>query len=215
MMKKINVAILDDHQIVIDGLKLLLEKSERIKVGMEHTNGFELLKSLRDDKNSIDILLLDLMMPVMSGQECALMVRQEFPQIKIIILSMNNDGKTVSGLIEQADIRGFLPKSVNKNELIEAIENVFDGKHYFSEEILEELKLYGNRKQQKEDLKLSLRELEIIKLIAKGLTNKQIAAELFISEKTVETHRKNIFRKTSTHNVGSLLHLVKRLGILE
>ena len=76
MMKKINVAILDDHQIVIDGLKLLLEKSERIKVGMEHTNGFELLKSLRDDKNSIDILLLDLMMPVMSGQECALMVRQ-------------------------------------------------------------------------------------------------------------------------------------------
>lgn len=215
MMKKINVAILDDHQIVIDGLKLLLEKSERIKVGMEHTNGFELVKSLRDDKNSIDILLLDLMMPVMSGQECALMVRQEFPQIKIIILSMNNDGKTVSGLIEQADIRGFLPKSVNKNELIEAIENVFDGKHYFSEEILEELKLYGNRKQQKEDLKLSLRELEIIKLIAKGLTNKQIAAELFISEKTVETHRKNIFRKTSTHNVGSLLHLVKRLGILE
>ncbi|HUN01581.1 MAG TPA: response regulator transcription factor [Niabella sp.] len=215
MMKKINVAILDDHQIVIDGLKLLLEKSERIKVGMEHTNGFELLKSLRDDKNSIDILLLDLMMPVMSGQECALMVRQEFPQIKIIILSMNNDGKTVSGLIEQADIRGFLPKSVNKNELIEAIENVFDGKHYFSEEILEELKLYGNRKQQKEDLKLSLRELEIIKLIAQGLTNKQIAAELFISEKTVETHRKNIFRKTSTHNVGSLLHLVKRLGILE
>ncbi len=215
MMKKINVAILDDHQIVIDGLKLLLEKSERIKVGMEHTNGFELIKSLRDDKNSIDILLLDLMMPVMSGQECALMVRQEFPQIKIIILSMNNDGKTVSGLIEQADIRGFLPKSVNKNELIEAIENVFDGKHYFSEEILEELKLYGNRKQQKEDLKLSLRELEIIKLIAQGLTNKQIAAELFISEKTVETHRKNIFRKTSTHNVGSLLHLVKRLGILE
>lgn len=215
MMKKINVAILDDHQIVIDGLKLLLEKSERIKVGMEHTNGFELLKSLRDDKNSIDILLLDLMMPVMSGQECALMVRQEFPQIKIIILSMNNDGKTVSGLIEQADIRGFLPKSVNKNELIEAIENVFDGKHYFSEEILEELKLYRNRKQQKEDLKLSLRELEIIKLIAQGLTNKQIAAELFISEKTVETHRKNIFRKTSTHNVGSLLHLVKRLGILE
>ncbi len=215
MMKKINIAILDDHQIVIDGLKLLLEKSERIKVGMEHTNGFELLKSLRDDKNSIDILLLDLMMPVMSGQECALMVRQEFPQIKIIILSMNNDGKTVSGLIEQADIRGFLPKSVNKNELIEAIENVFDGKHYFSEEILEELKLYGNRKQQKEDLKLSLRELEIIKLIAQGLTNKQIAAELFISEKTVETHRKNIFRKTSTHNVGSLLHLVKRLGILE
>lgn len=215
MMKKINIAILDDHQIVIDGLKLLLEKSERIKVGMEHTNGFELIKSLRDDKNSIDILLLDLMMPVMSGQECALMVRQEFPQIKIIILSMNNDGKTVSGLIEQADIRGFLPKSVNKNELIEAIENVFDGKHYFSEEILEELKLYGNRKQQKEDLKLSLRELEIIKLIAQGLTNKQIAAELFISEKTVETHRKNIFRKTSTHNVGSLLHLVKRLGILE
>lgn len=215
MMKKINVAILDDHQIVIDGLKLLLEKSERIKVGIEHTYGFELLKSLRDDKNSIDILLLDLMMPVMSDQECALMVRQEFPQIKIIILSMNNDGKTVSGLIEQADIRGFLPKSVNKNELIEAIENVFDGKHYFSEEILEELKLYGNRKQQKEDLKLSLRELEIIKLIAKGLTNKQIAGELFISEKTVETHRKNIFRKTSTHNVGSLLHLVKRLGILE
>jgi DNA-binding NarL/FixJ family response regulator len=214
-MKKINVAILDDHQIVIDGLKLLLEKSERIKVGTEHTNGFELLKSLRDDKNIIDILLLDLMMPVMNGQECALMVRQEFPQIKTIILSMNNDGKIVNTLIDYADIKGFLPKSVNKNELIEAIEKVYDGGEYFSAEILDEVHSYQKRKTEKEEFKLSLRELEIISLISKGHTNKQIATELFISDKTVETHRKNIFRKTDTHNVGSLLNVVKRLGILD
>lgn len=154
------------------------------------------------------------MMPLINGYEFALMVRKERPEIKIIILSMNNDGKTIYNLIENAEIKGFLPKSVSKKELIATIEKVYDGGQHFSDEILEELECYSRRKKENEDLKLSIRELEIIKLMTKGMTNKQIAKDLFISEKTVETHRKNIFRKTDTHNVVSLLDLVNRLGIL-
>ncbi len=213
-MRKINIAILDDHQIVIDGLKLLLESSEQLNVVMEDTNAFELLKRLQENICEVDILLLDLMMPLSSGYEFALMAKKECPVIKIIILSMNNDGKTIYNLIEHADIKGFLPKSVSKTELISTIEKVHHGGQHFSEEILEELECYSRRKKENEDLKLSIRELEIIKLMTKGMTNKQIAKDLFISEKTVETHRKNIFRKTDTHNVVSLLDLVNRLGIL-
>ncbi len=213
-MRKINIAILDDHQIVIDGLKLLLESSEQLNVVLENTNGFELLKQLQQQNCEVDILLLDLMMPLISGYEFALMAKKECPQLKIIILSMNNDGKTIYNLIENADIKGFLPKSVSKAELISTIEKVYNGHQHFSEEIIEELETYSMRKKESEELKLSIREIEIIKLMKKGLANKQIAKDLFISEKTVETHRKNIFRKTDTHNVVSLLELVNRLGVL-
>ncbi len=214
-MANINIAILDDHQIVIDGLKLLLENSETMKVVMEDTNGFELLKKLQSENCGVDILLLDLMMPIIGGYEFALMVKEECADVRIIILSMNNDGKTVYNLIEIADIKGFLPKSVNRNELILAIEKVYNGGQHFSDEILDELERYEKRKKENEELKLSVREIEIIKLIARGHTNKQIAQSLFISEKTVETHRKNIFRKTGTHNVVTLIDLVKKLGILD
>lgn len=213
-MKKINIAILDDHQIVIDGLKLLLESSEQLNVVMEHTNGFELLKRLKENNCGVDILLLDLMTPLIGGYEFALMAKKECPEMRIIILSMNNDGKTIYNLIENADIKGFLPKSVSKAELISTIEKVYNGQQHFSDEIIEELEIYSKRKKENEDLKLSFREIEIIKLMKKGLLNKQIAKDLFISEKTVETHRKNIFRKTETHNVASLLELVNRLGVL-
>lgn len=127
---------------------------------------------------------------------------------------MNNDGKLVSELIEHSVIKGFLPKSVNKKELIEAIEKVYNGGEYFSDEILEELGKYATVVKEKEGFKLSAREVEVIGLIAKGCTTKQIAQQLFLSEKTVETHRKNIFRKTETFNVGSLLEKVNRLKLI-
>lgn len=208
----INVAILDDHQIVIDGLRLLLESAPHIRVVAVATNGFELLEQFKQEPAPPDILLLDLMMPVISGYEFSLMMKKEFPGVKIIVLSMNQDGKVVQGLIDHASIEGFLPKSVNKKELIAAIENVFEGQQYFSEEIWQELEKYAAFTEEKDQFKLSVRELEVIGLIAKGLTNKEMATKLFLSEKTVETHRKNIFRKTGSHNVGSLLDKANRYG---
>lgn len=210
----INIAILDDHQIVIDGLKLLLENEQDLTVALSNTNGFALLGQLETLDTNIDIALIDLTMPVISGYESSIMLKDQFPEIKIIILSMNNDAKTIYELIENADIKGFLPKSVNKSELVEAIKKVNNGGNYFSEDILKELENCRLNAVEKDGLMLSTREIEIIKLISRGLTNKEIASELFISEFTVSTHRKNIFRKTKTHNVASLLALATKLNLL-
>lgn len=210
----INIAILDDHQIVIDGLKLLLENEQDLTVALSNTNGFALLGQLETLDTRIDIALIDLTMPVISGYESSIMLKDQFPEIKIIILSMNNDAKTIYELIENADIKGFLPKSVNKSELLEAIKKVNNGGNYFSEDILNELENCRINVIEKDGLMLSTREIEIIKLISRGLTNKEIASELFISEFTVSTHRKNIFRKTKTHNVASLLSLATKLHLL-
>ena len=210
----INIAILDDHQIVIDGLKLLLENEQDLTVALSNTNGFALLGQLETLDTRIDIALIDLTMPVISGYESSIMLKDQFPEIKIIILSMNNDAKTIYELIENADIKGFLPKSVNKSELVEAIKKVNNGGNYFSEDILKELENCRLNAVEKDGLMLSTREIEIIKLISRGLTNKEIASELFISEFTVSTHRKNIFRKTKTHNVASLLALATKLNLL-
>lgn len=213
-MKNIRIAILDDHQIIIDGLKLLLDNMPHLQVVLECNNGYKLIERLKEDDYKLDILLLDLMMPVVSGFETAQLFKQHFPNIKLIVLSMNTETKIIYDLIETADIKGFLPKSVSKNELIEAIERVYDDKNFFSDEVLIELAKFKNTKKEKEDLLLSPREIEIIKLISKGYTNKQIGNILFISEQTVATHRKNIFRKTNTHNVGSLLDLANKLNLL-
>ncbi|MCO6497842.1 MAG: response regulator transcription factor [Chitinophagaceae bacterium] len=209
----IKIAILDDHQIVIDGLKLLLENQERLNVVLEDTDGFSLLKKLEETK--VDIALIDLIMPQISGYETSLMIQEKFPEIKIIILSMNNDPKVIYDLVERADIKGFLPKSVNKAELLAAIYKVNEGGMYFSDELIEELQSVRSNREQARELTLSDREVEIIRLICKGLTNREIGSELFISEFTVATHRKNIFRKTNTHNVATLIALATRLHLLK
>lgn len=214
MEKKINIAILDDHQIVIDGLKLLLENEIDMSVVLESNNGFSLLEKLKKYSDRIDILLLDLMMPEIDGYETALLLQNDFPEIKVIILSMNNDGKIVSKLIKNADLKGFLSKSVNKMELIKAIKSVYSGESYFSVEILSEVRNYEKQAREGQLLSLTEREIEIIKMIDKGMSNKEIANQLFISEQTVSTHRKNIFRKTGTKNVPNLLNLVKKHRII-
>ena len=214
MSKKINIAILDDHQIVIDGLKLLLENEINMSVVLESNNGFSLLEKLKKFPERIDILLLDLMMPEIDGYEAALLLNKEFPEIKVIILSMNNDGKIVSNLMKNAELKGFLSKSVNKNELVKAITLVSSGETYFSVEILSEVRNYERQAREGKLLSLTDREIEIIKLIDKGLSNKEIANQLFVSEQTVSTHRKNIFRKTGTKNVPNLLNLVKKIQII-
>lgn len=213
-MADINIAILDDHQIIIDGLKLLLQSDEQVSVTIEANDGFSFLEKLKTSTERTNIILLDLMMPKISGYETALMINESFPYIKIIVLSMNNNAETVYNLIEKADIKGFLPKSVNKNDLLATIHKIHGGGFHFHEDILTELENYKVKVYEKEQLMLSPRELDVIRLISKGCGNKEIAAQLFISEFTVSTHRKNIFRKTNTHNVGSLMELVNRLQLL-
>ena len=200
---KIRLGIVDDHQIVIDGLKSLLHGHDQFEVLIECTQPLEMMGLI--GKKHIDILLTDVMMPGMNGAELARAVHQKFPDIKILALSMSGQGDLVNQMIEDADISGYVLKNIGKKELIKALEKISGGGIYFSEEVLEEMTRASEKKKENEEVNLTAREIEIIRLIEKEMSNKQIAEQLFLSERTVETHRKNIFRKTHTASVIGLV----------
>ncbi|MBP6024170.1 response regulator [Ferruginibacter sp.] len=200
---KILLAIVDDHQIVIDGLKSLLQGYDQFKVVLECTEPLQMPQLLEQTK--VDILLTDVMMPGMNGAELSKIVHKKFPQIKILALSMSGQGDLVNQMITDADIAGYVLKNIGKKELIEALEKISAGGIYFSDEVLQEMTKASEIKKEGEEAHLTAREIEIIKLIEKENNNKQIAEALFLSERTVETHRKNIFRKTKTSGVIGLI----------
>jgi two-component system, NarL family, nitrate/nitrite response regulator NarL len=201
--EKITLAIVDDHQIVIDGLKSLLEGHPNFIVKIESNHPEEMENLLSNIK--VDILLTDIMMPVMNGAELAKMVKTNFPDIKILALSMSGQGDVVNQMIDDSDISGYVLKNLGKQELINALEKIATGGVYFSDEVLEEMMKASERKKNNDVVQLTTREIEIIRLIEKENNNKQIAETLFISERTVETHRKNIFRKTKTSGLIGLI----------
>lgn len=201
--KKIKVAIVDDHQIVIDGINALLKDNANIQIIVTTTSSIKMLELLQ--LNTVNILLTDVMMPEMNGYELAKQVKEKFPEIKILALSMNGQGSTVSQMINDADISGYVMKNIGKEELVTAIEKIANGGIYFTDEILNELEKFSIIKKENVEAHLTSREIEIIKLVEKENNNKQIADALFISERTVETHRKNIFRKTHTNSVLGLI----------
>jgi len=201
--KKITLAIVDDHQIVIDGLKSLLHGHDQFEVLIECTQPMDMISLL--EKRSVDILLTDVMMPGLNGAELSKLVHQKFPAIKILALSMSGQGDLVNQMIDDADISGYVLKNIGKQELIKALEKISAGGIYFSEEVLHEMTRATEMKKENAEVHLTAREVEIIQLIEKELSNKQIAEKLFLSERTVETHRKNIFRKTNTASVIGLV----------
>lgn len=202
-MKKISLAFVDDHQIVIDGLKSLLEGESRFHFAFATNDPTDVVDQLK--REPVDILLTDIVMPHMTGNVLAKEVRKIFPQIKILALSMSGEGGLVNEMINDADISGYVLKNIGKQELIAAIEKIAAGGIYFSDEVINELQRTAQRKKEINQAHLTDREIEIIRLIEKECNNRQIAEQLYISERTVETHRKNIFRKTGTSSVVGLI----------
>jgi DNA-binding NarL/FixJ family response regulator len=200
---KISLAVIDDHQIVIDGLKSLIDGHEKFTVAIENTDPHQLLEQLQT--THIDILLTDVMMPVMNGAELAKEVCKNYPGIKILALSMSGQGDIVNQMIDEANIAGYALKNIGRKELISALEKIAGGGIYFSDEVLAEMTRASEMQKEKTATNLSAREIEIIKLIEKEYSNKLIADTLFLSERTVETHRKNIFRKTKASGVIGLI----------
>ncbi len=200
----VKIAIVDDHQIVIDGLKSLLSKNDKFRVTLSSTRARDMLLQLQNEE--VDILITDIMMPDMDGMELALEVKKNFTLIKIVALSMNGQAADVNQMIRESDISGYMLKNIGQLELLAALQKVASGSIYFSKEIMEEMLIAEASKVKKDKSNLTQREIEIIRLIEKEQNNREIATTLFISERTVETHRKNIFRKV---NATSLLGLVK------
>jgi DNA-binding NarL/FixJ family response regulator len=200
---KISLAIVDDHQIVIDGIKSLLQGLDNFTVVTECTEPVKMLEMLK--LQQVDILLTDIMMPLMNGAQLAKEVRRLYPTIKILALSMSGQGDLVNQMIDDADIAGYVLKNIGKKEFIHALEKISTGGIYFSEDVLNEMTKASELKKENIEVNLTAREIEIIKLIEKEYSNKLIADSLFLSERTIETHRKNIFRKTKTNSVLGLI----------
>jgi len=207
--------IIDDHNIIIEGIEMLLGFEKDIKILKSYNDGYDFLDDLRTNKIVPDVVLMDLMMPTISGLECSKILKKEFPEIKIIILSMNCDEKVVYDLIEKIGVEGYLSKKISRKELVAALNDVKLGYIHLSDEASRALSEFKKRIFEYPEIKLSAREKEIVALMMKGNTNREIAEKLFISESTVETHRKNVYRKTDARSLPKLIQIVQELNLLE
>ncbi|WP_435354005.1 response regulator [Emticicia sp. SJ17W-69] len=201
---KLKIFIVDDHQILIDGIESMLKGISEFEVVGKSLDGNLALDFLSD--NQVDVLLTDLYMPKMTGIELTQKVKKNFPEVKVLALSVSYDVSIVHDLID-AGISGFIIKTIGRDELIEAIHEIAKGNIYFSREVSNEiLRSLSNRNDaEEENYHLTEREIEIVKLIAQEFSNGEIAKKLCISERTVETHRKNIYRKTNTKTIVGLI----------
>ncbi|MBC7695039.1 MAG: response regulator transcription factor [Burkholderiales bacterium] len=196
----LKIYIVDDHQMLIDGLKALLNDEAHLSVVGESNLPQSALKEIIEYRP--DIVLTDINMPEMDGIELTKEIKKIYPEVKIIALSMFGERGTISEMLK-AGANGYILKNTGKAELLTAIEKVAKGETYFSDDVSSEMQ--NTSVKDAKEISLSLREIEVIELIAKEYTNAKIAEALFISERTVETHRKNIFRKTDTKGVIGLL----------
>ncbi len=197
---KTNLFIVDDHQLVVDGLRSLLDNEEQYTIVGCSNRPKEVVDAL--ENLNVDILLTDINMPEMTGVELTRNVKKKFPKIKVLALSMFGERQVIKEMID-AGISGYILKNTGKQELLEALTKLANGQNFFGEEVTKEL--MKSFTSDEESAHLTNREIEIVRLIENEYSNKKIADLLFISERTVETHRKNIFRKTGTQSIVGLL----------
>lgn len=209
MEEKLNILIVDDHEFFRNGLKMVINRLKYARVVGEASNGKEFLELLRQKEP--DIVLIDIQMPLMNGIEATRRALEEYPDLKIVALTMFDDEEYVQSMID-AGARGFLLKNITREVLDQALQAVDAGKNYYSPELWEFFtkKVVSETRPDEEDLQLTRREKEILQLICDGLSNKEIADRLFISERTVIGHKSNLLAKTNTKSsVGLLSYAIK------
>ena len=218
-MSSIKIMLIDDHQIVRDGIKVLLESLENVEVIGEASNVAELLEKLKDVQP--DIIVTDISMPDISGIELTKIINEDkkYANIKILILSMYTNEDFVFNAIK-AGAKGYLPKNTTRKELFEAVNTIYNGDEYFSESISNIIlksyikKVKSDENGEKKEA-LSIREIEILKLFAEGMANQEIADKLFISIRTVESHKNHIMQKLALKTTVDLLKFAIKNKIVE
>lgn len=201
----IKILIADDHNVLINGLKLIFAVRDDFKIISVANNGQEVIDLVKSE--CPDVILLDINMPVLNGYQTLEILKSDYPEIKVIILSMLNDKRNVLNMLE-AGAKGYLFKDTDDKQLFNAIEMIQQGGYYVSEDlqsILDEFLANSKCADKKNKQLLSSRELEIVSLIVDGNTNAEIANLLFLSTRTVDTHRKNIFHKLNLNNTALLV----------
>lgn len=213
----IRIAIADDHALVAEGIRNSLAQVEGFEILTVATNGQEVLEFI--ETNLVDIALLDIDMPKVNGIECAREIARYHKEVKVLMLSMHQEKSMIKKLMD-IGVKGYLLKTIPTEDLIEAINTIHEGGRYFGDEINATLASEDGDRPIKPLIEksplikeLTNREKEIIKLITKGLSNPQIAEKLFISPKTVDTHRTNLMKKLGVNNVAGLIRFAFQNGI--
>lgn len=218
-MKPIKILIADDHQLVIDGLKALLKDVPHFICSAEANNGQQILNIVRNQ--DIDIILTDIDMPVLNGIDVVEQLSKTHPHIGIIALTMHNEKSVIEKMID-AGAKGYILKNIYQSELIDAINKVASRESYFSSEIA--LKLLDKKATKivslsetnaQNDALLTKRETEIIKLIANGLSSRQISEVLNISYRTADTHRTNLMKKLGANSIAGIVRYAIQNGIIQ
>ncbi len=213
------VLIADDHQFILESIEILVSTMPDYEVVGTYSNGKELLNSLKTHEN-IDVVMSDFNMPEMNGIELTYQIRQHYPHIKVLLLTVSEEANTIEEAFK-AGVSGYVMKKAGKAEFELALKTIASGKKYYSESVVFELL---NRDKNMADLtnetieeklhNLSEREIEIITLIAQEFSTNQIAEKLFLSPATVETHRHNILKKLAIKNSIGLVKFAMKNGLI-
>ncbi|TNE54368.1 MAG: response regulator transcription factor [Bacteroidetes bacterium] len=214
MNAKINLAIVDDHLLFRQGLRLLLTERDEFNILGDWSNGQEFLSALENgNMEEVEVVLLDIQMPIMDGFETLVKLKRSYPKIKVLMLTMDIREEQVRQLIELG-CSGILVKQQEIDTIVEAVLGTYENDYYFNEhvscELVRDMIHSGRLRGQFKNAELSPREIEIIKLICKEHTNREISAKLNISTRTVEGHRERILLKTNAKNVvGIVMYAMK------
>ncbi len=216
-MSKIKIAIADDYKIFREGLKVGLSSDEELQVIMEADNGEDLLKALETE--TPDVILMDLKMPIMDGMEATKEVRKKYPSIKVLVVSMYEDDKFIIHLMENG-ANGYLLKNTEPDEIRRSIYAVHENGYYFNDlvnkALLKKLILKNNLKPSfNQNVELTERELEVLKLICEEKTAAEIAKEIFLSPRSVEGIRQRLIEKVGVRNSAGLVMFAVKSGLVD
>lgn len=215
-MQKVKILLVDDHEIVRDGIKSILQTDKNINVVAEAKNGVEAIKYLEKNAKKIDVALIDINMPQLNGVDTVEIIRKLHKHIKVLALSMHKEETYITNMIK-AGALGYILKDSGGDNLIEAVKTVAQGKNYYCNDV--SLTLINNlihpKKSKKEHYGISKRELEILQLLVDGKNNTEIAKLFGISHRTVETHRRNIMKKMNVNNAAKMLTIALKEEIVK
>jgi len=209
-MSDIRLLLVDDHHIVLDGIKALLDEVEGFDCVATADNGQKALDML--NVFDVDVVLMDIDMPVMNGMEATKRIKKEYPKVRVISLTQHSERGMVQKLLDCGS-DGYLLKNIAQDELTTAIRRVYNGENVFSSEVT--MRLEGKAVEKNAsgiDVELTEREIEILSLISEGLSSKQVGEKLFISPRTVDTHRTNLMNKLDIHNIAGLIRFALKNG---
>lgn len=216
----IKILLVDDHKIIRDGIKAMLSDAENIEIVGECEDGALVLPFL--DKNKVDVIFMDVSMPDQNGIETTKQVIEKYPDAKVIALTMHNQESYITKMLKVGAV-GYVLKNTGCDDLLNAIKSVSSGQSYFSRDVSEIMMSKFMKKPtdnyvnpdmiSTEDL--TTREKEIIKLISDELTNNEIAKKLFISPRTVDTHRRNLLQKLGVKNTAGLVKFAMNNNLLD